>query len=450
MRFTVTHQAAACLLAIATSSSAFAQTEAPKTAEVPPSDSLTGTPFSTPTSKPALNAAPVAPGTYDLAGIGRRDTTQEMILTEPVSGVPIRFENGVFVFPALLAGVGHNSNVQGINTGGLSSVLLTLQPRVVAELKKSGDRYTLAYNGNFTRYTSSSADNYNTHDLTLAGDNYFSARSRLGWSAGYVANADPRGSTSRVASAEPDRWHAPVLQALYVYGANGAQGRVEVDAALQAKRYDNNRTFTQASDVDIQSVSGRFFTRVMPKTTAVVELRHIKSDYKLAAAPNDNGDTRLLLGVNWDAAAKTTGGFRVGHQSKNFSSATLRDVSGGTFEGFLKWSPLTYSVVDLTTGRAAADSTGVGDYVMNTSTSLVWNHKWKSYLSTRATLANIRADYVGAGRTDSTRNFGVGVFYEIGRNMRAGLEVANTRRSSNQSIYDFSRNTTFLSLEGTL
>lgn len=450
MRFSVTKNSAACLVLLATSFAAQAQTANTNAAPVPASDSLTGPTFRTPTSQPALNAAPVVPGAYDLAGIGRRDTTQETILTEPVSGVPVRFENGVFVFPSVLGGLGHNDNVIGTAAGAISSVITSIQPKVVAELKKSGDRYTLTYNGNLTRYASSSADNFNSHEVVLAGDNYFSSRSRLGWSAAYISNADPRGTTDRVQSAEPDRWHAPVLQGLYIYGSKGAQGRIEVEGGLQAKRYDNNRLFTVASDVDIQSTAGRFFWRAMPKTSAVVEVRHISSDYKLSTSLNDNRDTRLLVGLVWDAAAKTTGSFKIGHQRKNFDAPGMKDASTGTYEGSLKWSPRTYSEVEGTIGRAALDSTGVGDYVTSTNANLAWTHKWKSYLTSRVTAGTSKADFANAGRSDTTRYIGVGVFYEVSRNMRAGLELANTRRNSNLSIYDFTRNTTFLSLEGTL
>lgn len=434
---------------LAFSSSVFGQTTAADAAVIK-SDSLTGSTYSTPTSSSGLSQAPAAPGAYDLAGIGRRDTTEEVILTEPVSGLPLRLDNGIFIFPSLLLGMGYNDNVTGINLGRVGSTVLSVQPRVVAELKKSGDRYTLTYNGNFNRYTRSSADNFNNHDLTLAGDNYFSSRSRLGWSAGYVASSDPRGSTDRVQSAEPDRWHAPVLQGRYIYGSDGAQGRFEMEGTIQNKRYDNNRLFTVGSDVDIQSMAGRFFVRVMPKTSAVFEVRHIVSDYKQLTSTQDNNDNRYLVGLTWDAASKTSGSFKVGYQRKDFNSPLVRDATAGTWEGGLKWSPLTYSVFDLTTGRAAADSSGTGDYVVKNGTSLVWNHRWKSYLLSRVLVSSVRDDYVGGSRVDTTRNLGVGVFYEFGRNLRAGLELANVRRSSNISIYDFTRNTTFVSLEGTL
>jgi len=431
-------------------SSAVAQT-APSTSTTPvapKSDSLTGTTFSTPTS--TANQPTVLTGAYDLAGIGRRDTTQEAILTAPVAGVPYRFENGVFVFGSALAGLGHNDNVQGLSVGGASSVVLSVQPRLVAELKKSGDRYTLLYSGNFTRFTNSSADNFNNHELTVAGDNYFSSRSRLGWSAGYIASTDPRGSTDRVTSAEPDRWHAPTLKALYAYGAKEAQGRVELEGSYQNKRYDNNRSVTVASDVDITGLAGRFFYRVMPRTSAVAEIRRIDSNYSLATSLNDNVDTRFLVGVTWDATAKTSGSFKVGHLRKNFSSVGRSDGSGSTWEGSIRWAPLTYSVVDVITGRSLADSTGVGDYITSTGATVVWNHNWTSYVSSRVTLSNTKADFANAGRVDRTTGAGLGVFYGFGSRYRVGLELAYTNRNSNQDAFDFKRNTTFVSLEGNL
>ena len=413
-------------------------------------DSLAGSIFNTPTSSNSLSQSSSASGAYDLAGIGRRTAAQETILTAPANGLPIRFENGVFVYPMALVGVGHNDNLAGTNLNPKGSTQFSLQPRVVAELKNKGDRYTLTYLGNFTRYASSAADNFNTHDITAAGDNYFSARSKLGWSVGYIAGSDPRGSSDRGLAAEPDRWTSPIARGVYVYGANGAQGRFEVEGTMQSKRYDNNRATTIGSDVDLNSLAGRFFYRVMPRTSLVFEARHTDANYKLATSLNDNVDQRLLVGVTWDATAKTSGTFKVGHLRKNFSSTARQDASGSTWEGSVRWSPLSYSVLDFTTGRTANDSTGIGEYVINTGSSVSWNHQWNGKLSSRVTLGTSKADFVGATRSDNTTNTGLGVFYVVGRNMRAGLELAQTRRNSNSDAFDYKRNTTFLSLEGSL
>ena len=388
---------------------------------------------------------------YELGGIGQaRPGGQTGITTAPVYGLPLRMDNGVFIYPNVYVGAGHNSNVVGTRDNVVSSTVVTLQPYVAAELKNHGDRYTLSYRGNFTRYDNSSADNFNHHDIQLAGDNYFTSRSSLGWGAGYVERTDPRGSTDRAISAEPDKWHAPMARALYGYGTPGAAGRIEVEGSYQEKRYDNNRAVTIASDVNLATVSGRFFYRVMPRTSVVMEVRQTDADYVVDTSANDNTDRRYLVGLTWEATAKTTGSFKVGHEQKDFTSAARQDSSGGTWEGAIRWSPLTYSVWDLVTSKTAADSTGYGDFIMNTGTTLTWQHQWASTINSRVSLGSVQSDFAATTRTDTTNNYGLGFFYNIARTVRAGLEWTRTDRSSNQTIYEFSRNVTMLSLEATL
>lgn len=398
----------------------------------------------------SMGQASVTPS-YELGGIGQaRPWGQPGILTAPVYGLPVRMDNGVFIYPDVYVGAGNNSNVVGTRDNAISSSVVTLQPYVAAELKNHGDRYTLSYRGNFTRYDSSSADNFNHHDIQLAGDNYFTSRSSLGWGAGYIERTDPRGSTDRAISAEPDKWHSPIARALYGYGTPGAQGRFEVEGSYQQKRYDNNRAFTTESDADLSTVAGRFFYRVMPRTSAVMEVRQTYADYIADTSTNDNTDRRYLVGLTWEATAKTTGTFKVGQLEKKFPNAARVGGTSGTWEGAIRWSPMTYSVWDLITSKAAADSTGFGDYITNTGATVLWNHQWASTISSRVTLGVVQSDFSATPRTDITRNYGLGFFYNIARTVRAGLELSRTDRSSNISIYEFNRNVSMLSLEVTL
>jgi hypothetical protein len=407
--------------------------------------------FGLPTPSGSMGQSSITPS-YELGGIGqsRPATGQAVITTAPTYGLPIRMDNGVFVYPNVFVGAGSNSNVVGTNVNPVSSNFWTLQPLVVGEVKNHGDRYTLRYVGNYTRYDSSSADNFNHHDIQLAGDNYFTSRSRLGWSAGYVARTDPRGSTDRGISATPDSWNAPIVRALYIYGITGAPGRIEVEASHQQKRYDNNRATTFGSDADLTNASGRFFYRVMPRTSAVLEIRQAYADYIDSTSTNDNTDRRYLVGLVWDATAKTTGTVKVGQVEKKFSSSARQGTSNSTWEGAVRWSPLTYSVWDLILSKAPADSTGFGDYVMNTGATLAWNHQWASTISSRASLGSVQSDFASTTRSDTTKNYGLGFFYNVSRTVRAGLEWTRTDRSSSLSIYEFNRNVTMLSLEATL
>lgn len=393
-----------------------------------------------------------ATANYQLGGAGvgyTGNSTDGNILTAPTRGRAFRFDNGIFVYPSVSLGYGYNDNVLGTQTNKRSSTIFVLRPELVAELKTRGDRYTLSYQGNYGRYQDSSADNFDYHELWMAGDNYFTSRARLGWGVGYIERSDPRGSNDTASGSEPNRWHAPVVRLNGIYGAQGAIGRFELSASHMAKRYDNNRASTIASDVDLTTVSGSFYYRFMPRTSALVELRNTWANYVLSTSTQDNTDTRIYAGVVWEATAKTTGTLRVGRAYKNFDSSARQDGNAASWEGSLRWSPLTYSTFDLALSRSPSDSTGQGDFTINNATTLTWNHKWASYISSRVSAGVIKTDYKGAGtnREDSTKNYGIGFFHEIGYRARVGIDWNHTDRSSNNSIYDFKRNTTMLTLD---
>lgn len=388
---------------------------------------------------------------YELAGSGigsRAEGPTETILTAPTKGRAIRFDNGIFVYPSAMLAVGHNDNVTGSNTNTTSSQIVVLRPEVVAELKRNGDRYSLSYAGNYGHYTNSSADDFDHHDFWFGGDNYFTARARMGWGVGYLLRSDARGSTDRAAAtSEPDRWRAPVARFIGIYGAPGARGRIEVEADAMQKRYQNNRASTIGSDVDMLTLAGRFAFRVMPRTSLLFEARQTRSDYLWSASTSDNDYRKLLLGVTWEASAKTTGFIKLGRATKDFDLGGRKDPSAGTWEAGVTWSPLTYSVFNLQTAQDIADSTGFGNFVDNRSVSLTWDHNWSSYFSSSLNLSQVSSDYDGADRNDKTRNYGIGVYREVGHNFRLGVSHNRTERDSNVPAFDFKRNVTMISLE---
>jgi len=388
---------------------------------------------------------------YELRGSGAAAAPGGTnILTAPVRGAAVTFENGVFVYPSLFAGIGHNDNVLSQASNPVSSTLYNVVPGAIAELKTHGDRYTVSYVGNFTRYASSADDNYDHHDLFLAGDNYFTSRALLGWSVGYMNSSDPRGATDRAISTEPDMWHASVTHGLFAYGAEKATGKVELEGTYQDKRYITNRTTTVGSDVNLTTLSGRFFYRVMPKTSMVFEIRNTRADYIQSISTNDNTERRYYVGATWEATAATPGTFKLGRATKNFTDPAHQDFSGSSWEGTVRWAPLTYSTLDIITSKGTSDSTGVGAYVLNTGTTLVWNHKWATYIASKVTAGTLRSDFAGADRLDNTKTYGLGFSHELSRTLRAAADWTYTDRNSNQDTFDFKRNVLMFSIEGTL
>ena len=377
-------------------------------------------------------------------------------LTETGRGAPIVFENGIAVRPSLLFGVLHNDNLLSSPSSvpAVSSTGYNMVAGAVAEITTPAGRYSLNYSGNFARYTSSSADNYNHNNLSLGGDNTFAFtnRVRVGWNAVLNQGSDPRGSTDRPLSTGPDLWHSSTVNGLFSYGAAQATGRLELAASLGEKRYTSNRLYTAAADTDTTGLGGRFLYRVMPKTTMVFEIQNTHVAYIDDVYSLDNTTRQYNVGVTWLATAATTGSFMVGGTTKRFSASNQPDYSGATWTGTIRWSPLTYSIVDIVTSKSTADSTGgLGSYTVNTNFNVAWNHNWTSYISSRVAVGQLTSDYVGFNRKDDSKIYDLGYFYALSRRLRAGLDWTLTDRSSTPNpLFAFKRNVVMLSIEGTL
>lgn len=361
----------------------------------------------------------------------------------------VKLDNGVVVYPSLKLSYGHDDNVRASTVDAISASLMTLAASLKAELQPSdSNRYSLGYDGVFTRYSGASDDDTNSHSLSATGAHTFSARSRLNWSLGHKEGTDPR-AEAVVESAEPDQWQANSVQALYSYGAAGAQGRIETSYDFNRKRYQNNPDTTAASDVDSHQVAGRYFWRVMPRTYLVAEARLAQTQYRVGTV-NDNTDTRLLAGATWEATAKTQGSVKLGHQSKRFDQDTKADAKGLTYEASVEWKPLTYSVFALTANRAAFDALADGDYDRNTSLGLSWNHQWNAALSSSLSVRDASSTFANSPRRDDTLTTSVGLTYGLSRRYSLGLDLVHTQRDSTKAGNTYKRNTVLVNLNAAL
>lgn len=325
----------------------------------------------------------------------------------------------------------------------VSSAFWLADVGVTADLAYKGDRYSLEYLGAFTRYTSSSTDNTEVHNLQLQGVNVLTTRNAVRWQAGLVDGYDPRGSTdATTAVLVPSHFRTYRAGGTYSFGAAGAKGRLEGDAFFSTKEYLNNRAVMATADVDTTEVNGRFFWRVMPKTSAVLDVRFADFDYVAANAGLDSTSLQLLVGANWDATAATSGSFRVGHTSRRYDERD--DFSGLSWEAGVTWKPLTYSSWTLTTGRNVTDTNSgatatVGDYVLATQFGVNWAHLWRPNLRTELAWTHVKSDYRGILRLDKQDNLKAGVYYGFRSWLSAGFEVSQTDRRSTLPEFNFKR-----------
>lgn len=402
---------------------------------------------------PVAGSQQINATSYELSGTTISGSTGQAanIMTAPVASnaAAYKTESGVYLYPTAFAGFGFNDNVALTSANKIGSNFVNLAPQLVAELKHKGDRYTALASVNRTMYSNSSPDNSTSSEFELAGDNYFDARARMGWAVGVVNGTDARGSNNRPVSAEVDRWHANSVNGRFIYGAAAAQGRIEVDAGYRSKTYDNNRAFTAVADVDVTSLTGRVFYRVGTRTLALAEIRNDKASYASPLALDNNTERRYYLGLTWDATAATTGIVKVGRSTKDFDRGQL-GYSGASWEAAVRWLPRSYSMFELQTGRNTADSSGVGTYDLNTSTSLTWNHSWTQSLTSAASIGNTNTSYGGSARSDSTNTYSLAVDYAVLRWLKVGVDLSKSDRSSSLIGADYSRNVTMFTLNASL
>lgn len=444
----------AAVLPLGFTSAAFAQSSSPVQPAEQPGDAGSYSLKGSALSAPGVNAQQPAAPSYELRGtsISGSASATNVILTAPVTqgAAAFKTESGVYFYPTAFVGMGYNDNLLTTATNATGSNFVNVAPQVVAEFKHKGDRYTALASLNATRYASSPEDNYTNSEFELAGDNYFSSRARAGWSVGQVNSTDPRGSNNRPISAEPDRWHSVNANGRFIYGAPEAQGRVEFDLGNQAKTYDNNRAVTEVADLNLTSFASRVFYRLSSRTLALAEFRNAKSNYASSLSTDSNTERRYYAGLTWEATAATTGIVKVGRMTKDFDLAGKEGYSGGSWEAAVRWLPRSYSAIDLQTARTTADATGFGNYNLNTSTDLIWNHKWTQSLTSRMSMGVLNTEFGGTNRKDTANNYAVTVEYAVLRWLKVGVDFARTDNTSNDATAAYVRNVTMLTLNASL
>jgi hypothetical protein len=358
----------------------------------------------------------------------------------------------VAVYPGIDLAIGHDDNLFSSDINKRSSTFALLSPWVRAEARPSPHRFDLFFKSDIGRYKDSSADNYEDYQLAANGQAVFSARTDLKAHAEYLYGHDPRGSTDRPSGGTPDEFVNAGAEATFGYGAPGARGRIEANGGFYSRQYQNNRTTTEASDRDTGILGGTFLWRVAPRSQLLVQGERRRIDYDLPASTLDSHETRLYVGARWDATARTSGTAKFGWLKKDFDADARQDVSTGSWEVGVRWSPLTYSVFDLTTSRQTAESTGVGDTIVSSNYTAAWTHSWSSRVRSQLIAGWRNDDFRGAGvtREDDTGTLGVRLHYQFRRWLRLGTEYTYTKRDSSDPTFDYKRNFVLFTVGATL
>ena len=350
---------------------------------------------------------------------------------------------------AAITGIGFDDNVALAPVNRTSSMFLSFAPSVVVGLEGVKQRYYGVYRGNYGRYTSSSIDNFDDHNLGLIAANEWTTRVRSQVSYDFVRGHNPRGYTITAVTA-PDRWDWHSLRGAVSYGAEGARGRIEGAAGVSGRRYLTNRAVNAARDYNQTDVGGTFSYRLAPKTRALLQVAHSDithdSDRSL-----DSSEMRYTTGVTWEALAKTQGTLRAGLVTKDFSDPARPDFSGPMYEALVTWSPRTYSVVNMIARRTIGETAESGStFAVSNALSVSWTHDWSERTRSALTFVHDEQNLRGLNRDDTYQNVGIRTSYALRRWLRIAAEIRHDTRESSLPGIDYKRNLMLVSVESAL
>lgn len=383
------------------------------------------------------------------AGVAVAADNQEQAGDQQAKGAGVINAGGFEIRPKLVLTLGRNDNV-GLNSGAKTASTFTLlNPNVVIGLPTHGQLYSASYTGKYAQFSGSGIDNYNDHAFGVAADNAWSARLNTLLNVDYVKGHDGRNA---LLFANKELWHTTGIKGKVHYGAEGAQGQFELAAGQISKRYDsNNSGATHLYNNDNTDLTGTFFYKIAPATQLFVEAGNAKFAYVDAASKRlDSTQQSYMLGVKWEATAKTTGSFKIGRMDKSFSLGLLPSGRSTVWDGAVTWSPKTYSVVDVSVSQKANEFGGVGSFIISRDTDLVWKHDWSSYITSALSFGDGVDDFQAANRVDKRQTYGAKLTYGINRWLSAGIGYQHSKRDSTTPALSYTQSVSMLILEGTL
>jgi len=371
---------------------------------------------------------------------------------DEINSMPGFTAGGLNIIPTLGLSIGYDDNITRASIDQQSSFFYMISPAIRVELPT--DRSILAVTAamDIVRYSDSETDD--REPWYVRGDWAWdpSPRQDVNLFTQYQQGVDERGTGRRqgdvgLVPVEPDEWKRWDYGGMWRYGAVGSRGKLDLRAGASNLDYTNNPDGTYLLERDWYFYGGTFYWRVAPKTSLVADLLYTDINYVADESDNDSTETSWMLGVSWDASARTSGTIRYGDQEKDFDDPDVRDYNGPTWMASVDWRPRTYSTFTLTTTRNTQEPDGGGQYVVRQDISLAWLHQWATRFGTAVDIGYGEDDYRPDVRTDEIWYYGIAAYYTFNPHFRFGLSWQGYDQSSDEAEFSYTRNIYMLTLE---
>jgi hypothetical protein len=365
------------------------------------------------------------------------------------------------VLPGLTLGTVYNDNVYASKTNAKGAWGFDIQPNVVLKRFTGIQDTTITLFGDLAPvFGVTGADTYaggvdlrhswevmRGFTITFAGE----AAHEYDQASAYSSTGT--GSGANAVYVEPIAYNT--YSASVDVAKNFAEAFISGGASILAYDYDNAVTTTgqilpqSYRDLVEYGEHLRGGIRFLSDEYAFVEQTVTEYDYTKGVPAT--GYT-VTGGIGTDRLSLFRGELFVGYQALDYGSGASgnKDLSGPTFGGRIEWTPRRDLVATLTASQAYTPSTvfsgSTGFFVRadTVSASVKYQFTDRIDLEGRATYSN--ADYSTGSRDDNIAQIYLAGTYYFTEKVGLKLEYSFTNVSSNQQIYDYTRNRIVLGL----
>lgn len=342
-------------------------------------------------------------------------------------------------YPNVEADLVYDDNITRVETGEQDSLVGILRPELqwIGVVRKHLIR--IGYQGEYANFEADSDENYLDHYLGADVTLDLTPKFNLNLAAYYTQQHEARSVAGAGVFPDPNEWDQWSVSAQGVYGRRTAKAQVALKGEHLERDYTNNGQ--EARDYDSDQLALTLYYNIGPKTQLLVEPVLATFDYTDPTNILDNDVTKLLVGVTWEATAKTTGQVKVGWVDKDFDNAAVADSSSLGIDAKVIWEPKTYSKVTTTISRDIYDASALGSFSYESLAARVdWVHDLTNLTQMQAGLFYEDDDYNGIVRSDQTYSAYLGISYALRRWLTVGARYDYESRDSSVVLNDYDDN----------
>lgn len=349
------------------------------------------------------------------------------------------------VHPYLILKEAYSDNIYSVTDGKDSDFITSVTPGVYLELPVKA--HTLSLNANMTSNSYSKFSDENTTDYFISGNGNFILGNLLNvkLSDAYTKGHEPR-SASSTAEIEKFTNNLAAVSLTYLVAQ---VSKVQIDYS----RTNWNFRTSEFRSRDEDMVSAFIYYRLMPKTSAFVEYDFKDVSFKDKTNGLDNKVNSGLVGLIWEATARSRATIKGGYLTKDFDLSTQGSLSTWTASADINYDFSDRTTFRLIGKRDVNESAILGTrYYISTGLYSELTHKFLDRLAgaVRASYGVDKyADIISGDtvlRRDEALTTGVGAHYFMRRWLELVLDYNHRHKSSNISTYNNTENTVTFTL----